>query len=159
MSRGWKPIPGLALLATVVAACGGGGGGGGNDTPSPTRTPSQQQSVCGGPITSVPKVCDLEVVDAGTRNGVRYVTERLCFSDKEGDLSLLCGAVSVNGTIIESDCDTLPDFGATVNQCIETDPIAVGTVGFVNFYAFALNITDRQDNLSNTVTTTFSCCR
>jgi hypothetical protein len=68
-------------------------------TPTPTRTPSQgptatptvdpNQSVCGGPVTSEPKVCDLRVIPPRIRRGARF---RLSFgvSDLESNIETIC---------------------------------------------------------------------
>ncbi len=178
MRRGRALALVAACLAIAVSSCGGGGDGGGNgtggnQTPQPTAPPGSTPtprsptprptvggtSVCGGSITSAPKVCNLEPHDAGVSGGVRYLTFSFCLSDLEGDITQLCTGVSVNGSSPAITCGPIAPGSATVNACTTTGAIAIGPVGIVRQYTFAFNVGDSAGHISNNASTSFTCCQ
>lgn len=146
-------VPCLLLLAS----CGGGGGSDGSDPTDPSNPPTGVTSVCGGAVTSVPKICDLEARDAGVVGGVRYLRFRYCVSDREGDIDSVCVAVGVNG-VVDSECATGQPRGSLINECRETEAIAIGPRGIVSLWTVAMNVGDRQGNVSDVASTQFTCC-
>jgi hypothetical protein len=64
--------------------------------PTPTRTPSGAQSVCGGPITSAPKLCNLRISPPRVRRGGN-ITISFGLSDLEGDLNTICAGIGPDG--------------------------------------------------------------
>jgi len=147
----------VVLTTAVVLTWAGCGGGGGSDSSGPPMS-GGRGSVCGGLVSSVPKLCNLEPRDAGVIDGIRYMSFRYCVSDAEGDIDTVCVAVSVGG-VVDSDCATAPPRGSRINQCLETDPIAIAPTGVVAVWTVAFNVADQQGNISNVVSTDFSCCR
>jgi len=158
------------VLALLCAACGGGGGdgdgggsggggggngGGGQNTP----TPGASTSVCGGAITSTPKLCALTPHDAGVVGNTRYLSFSFCMSDLEGDVDKLCVGVAIGGGTPALRCSYLSPGSSTVNGCAQTDPIAVGTRGVIATWKLAMDVGDTAGHVSNVVSTTFSCCQ
>lgn len=138
--------------------------------PSPTRTlvpatatPSPfEESVCGGAVASIPRLCALDVRPVYTIGSTVYGVLRVCLSDLEGDLEGFCLGLSINGEPPEVLCDFFdPPFpaGQTLNTCLETDPFALGFRGVNATWVIGLNVVDRMGQTSNTVVTTFFCCR
>lgn len=81
------------------------------------------ESVCGGPITSDPKLCDLTITPRIT---TAFGTIRITFavSDLEGDLIEICGALALQRDgQPELDCDPLPPAMETVNEVLAIPPI------------------------------------
>jgi hypothetical protein len=130
-------------------------------TATPTRTPTPQeiQSVCGGRVTSKPKVCNVVKHDAGVVGNVQYVTFGYCLSDLEGDLSVGCAGFAAAGAVLYLDCTLLPSVGGTVNECLESDPIAIGPRGFVTLWTFGISVGDHAGNISEAAETSFLCCQ
>lgn len=91
-----------------------------------------------------------------------YGVLRVCLSDLEGDLEGFCLGLPMNGEPPEVLCDFFdPPFpaGQTLNTCLETDPFALGFRGVNATWVIGLNVVDRMGQTSNTVVTTFFCCR
>lgn len=130
-------------------------------TPSPPPTPTRvlPQSVCGGAITSVPKVCSLTSHDAGVFGNERYLNFSFCYSDLEGDINEICVGAAVDGSSSEIDCAYVPPSYVTANTCTDTGPIAVGPIGEVHLFLVALALGDTAGNVSNVASTTFTCCQ
>lgn len=177
----------VQIFATTMAlgACGSGGGSDSNavratptrganaptrtataasaSTRTPTRraaTPTPNRaSVCGGNLSSSPRVCNLTAYDAGSRGGVHYATFSYCVADLEGDIDRLCVGVSAGGSTPQVDCSSFAPGRSTINDCFETDPVAIAPNGFFTTWIIGFNVGDAQGHLSNTVTTAFNCCR
>ena len=64
--------------------------------PTPTNTPAGEQSVCGGPITTVPQVCDLTITPARVRRGGN-ITLSFGIVDREGDIDTVCAGIGPAG--------------------------------------------------------------
>jgi len=150
MRRFVSALGGATLF--LVVGCGGGddGGSGGPNPPS-------NQSVCGGAVTSTPKICDLEAIDEGVVGGVQYASFRYCVSDAEGDLDSVCAGVSFNG-VVDTDCAALAPSGRQINECRQTEAIAIAPVGVVGVWTVAFDVADRAGNVSNVASTQFTCC-
>jgi hypothetical protein len=156
----------LAVAGTVIVlsgpgpvGCGGGGGGSkssGGPAPNPTQPAS---SVCGGSVTSTPKLCSLTVRRAGNVGSTGYVTVGFCMSDLEGDVDKLCVGVAFAGGTPQIQCDFITPAGSRINGCVETDPIPVGPRGLIANWTLGFNVGDRAGHVSNTVVTNFSCCQ
>lgn len=98
-------------------------------------------------VTSVPKVCGLEVIPSVVRQ-YGFVRFRYCLSDLEGDVNLLCLGLGTPGSTPAIDCEALSPPWSTINRCVETDPIQVTLP--VGYWALAMNFSDSAANLSNT---------
>lgn len=91
-------------------------------TRSPTPTPVGTPSVCGGFVTSVPTVCNVQVVaeDDGrvgqVRLGRRYRI-RYCLADLEGDLVRMCIGIRTSPSPPVPDCTPLLPLGRSINSC------------------------------------------
>lgn len=94
--------------------------------PSPTRTlvpatatPSPfEESVCGGAVASIPRLCALDVRPVYTIGSTVYGVLRVCLSDLEGDLEGFCLGLSMNGEPPEVLCDFFdPPFPAGQTLC------------------------------------------
>lgn len=153
MTRRHGKVAAAVCVLVLFGAIGCGGGGGDDDSGGPNT----DSSVCGGSVTSVPKVCSLEARDAGVSGGVRYLTFRYCLSDREGDIDSVCAGVAVNG-VVDTECALVSPPGTLINECQETDPIAIGPTGVVNVWTVAIDVGDRAGNVSNVASTQFSCC-
>lgn len=120
-------------------------------TASPTAT-TNMVSVCGGTITSAPKLCSVEVVP----NPVPlfgFFRVRYCLSDSEGDLRQACIAVRTSPQEPLPVCAAVSVAGGRVNGCFETNQQAstqpAGSYGLILFFD------DRGGNRSNIVETGF----
>lgn len=113
------------------------------------------QSVCGGPITSAPQLCDLTVTPRIT---TAFGTIRISFalSDLEGDLAQICGALALaRDPQPELACDPLPAANETVNAVLQLDPIQL--MGARNgSYVLYLQVRDAQGRRSAVVSATFT---
>jgi hypothetical protein len=121
-------------------------------TATGTTTPATL-SVCGGTITSVPKLCNVEVVpNPVPLFGVYRV--RYCLSDNEGDLRQACIGIRTGPQPPIPTCEPLTTGGGRINGCFEstqrpsTEP--VGSYGFIIFFD------DFSGNRSNTVEAPFT---
>lgn len=114
-----------------------------------------QESVCGGPITSAPQLCDLTITPRIT---TAFGTIRISFalSDLEGDLSQICGALALaRDPQPELACDPLPAANETVNAVLQLDPIQL--MGARNgSYVLYLQVRDAQGRRSAVVSATFT---
>jgi hypothetical protein len=120
-------------------------------TPSPTATTAT--SICGGPITSAPKLCSVEVVP----NPVPLFREyrvRFCLSDREGDLSQRCQGIRTSPMDPILTCQPLAGTGQTINGCFELGPLT--STEPAGNYAFVLRIDDRLNNRAGPVEAPFS---
>lgn len=105
---------GAAVLVIVCSAagsgCGGGGGGSGSE-PAEEGIPS----VCGGVVTSSPKVCNPSVVQDAS--GALHL--RFGLSDLEGDIDQYCYGLGPLGST--PDCTHwffIASFGKTINAFV-----------------------------------------
>lgn len=165
------------ILAIALVGCGGGGGGGGggNDnepepgatstpvpqrtttpniqpTPNPTPTSVVNASVCGGAITSTPKLCNLAANPSSTTTFGSFTLE-VSMSDLEGDIDKLCvgiGLASLPFPVVS--CRFVTPSGRTINTTIETDAIRAPTRS--GTYIIALSVGDSAGNTSGGVSTT-----
>jgi hypothetical protein len=114
-----------------------------------------QASVCGGPITSDPKLCDLTITPRIT---TAFGTLRISFalSDLEGDLIEICGALALQRDgQPELACDPLPPADETVNEVLELPPIAL--MGARNgTYVLYLQLRDARGVRTPVVSATFT---
>lgn len=161
----------VVLSGAVEIGCGGVGSGGGSQpnpsaptdtvTPAPTDTvtpvPLSNQSVCGGPVTSVPKICNATVSPhGGTAQDPITVTYQM--SDLENDVDQVCVMVEVLGAPLGSTCQSFSTVGSSINGTFETDPIHVGTNGVITGYMLQLVAHDVMGNQSNVAQISFQCC-
>lgn len=113
------------------------------------------ESVCGGPITSAPTLCDLTVTPRIT---TAFGTLRISFalSDLEGDLTQICGALALSRDPQPAlACDPLPPRAETVNAVLELDPIQL--MGARNgTYVLYLQVRDARGGRSAVVSATFT---
>jgi hypothetical protein len=113
-------------------------------------------SVCGGPITSAPKLCDLRVEPARVEAG-RTITVSFGLSDLEGDITTVClGLGRVGGTGMEQ-CNPIDPVGQTLNLIAELPGIPVNLAP--GDYELAVLVVDATDARSNIVTTRFTVIR
>ena len=150
-ARGVRAVVGGAILVVAMTAgCGGGGGGddGGDGEGTGTLT-----SICGGPVTSAPRLCSLTVSPS---NVSRFgsITLRYGVSDLEGDIDLICvGFTAVGGTPV-IDCSAGAPRGRLINEFLTTSPIAIGGLP-AGTYIIGFNVGDQGGHTSNTVTAQF----
>jgi len=116
------------------------------------------ESVCGGPITSAPKLCDLmlspRVVSA---SGTLTIT--LSLSDREGDFAQICAAIAPQSAQPpELSCNPLSAQGATVNQVLQLAPIQLNGAAS-GAYVLYLQLVDATGQRSAVVSATFSVGR
>lgn len=147
-------VLGAALLA---AGCGGGGGGG-----APAAAPQAAQSVCGGEVTSTPKLCQLAV----SPNPVQQtgsITITLGVSDLEGDIDTLCVGIAVVGAdpVAAIVCAAVAPAGTMINEVGTTDPIPLvdgtGTPLLApGDYQLAVVVGDAAGHTSEVASTTFT---
>jgi len=121
--------------------------------PTPTRTPSGAQSVCGGPITSAPKLCNLRISPPRVRRGGN-ITISFGLSDLEGDLNTICAGIGPDGAGTPAlDCTTADPGSMTVNAEGDVGPIQVNLP--IGRYIFALQIRDQAGHASAVLTVQF----
>lgn len=119
--------------------------------PTPTNTPSGEQSVCGGPFTTVPQVCNLTIMPTRVRRGGN-ITLSFGLVDREGDIDTVCAGIGPAGSIPSMECRSLEPPGTTINIS-GSDSVQVGLP--VGRYVFALQFRDRAGNRSQIVTAEF----
>lgn len=120
-------------------------------TASPTRTPPS--SVCGGPITSVPEICDVSVIP----NPVPLFGSfrvRFCLSDLEGDIVQACFGIRTSSQPPLPVCEPVTGGGALVNGCFESNTRS--STEPAGSYTLLLLFDDRGGNRSNTVEAGFT---
>jgi hypothetical protein len=122
-------------------------------TRTPTATPPRITSVCGGFVTSVPRLCGLEVRPnrVSPSGSVRF---RLGISDLEGDFLFFCLGIALFPFDPDVQCEVVAPGQSLVNEFRETDPIPIGGAPR-GTYGVAINVTDLAGNRSNTVSATF----
>ena len=136
---------GRAEVAELVGAVGhllNGCGGG-------------DESVCGGPLTSAPKLCDLTITPKRT---TAFGTLRISFaiSDLEGDLTEICGALArQSDPQPELQCDPLEIDPEPINDVIELPPIQLMGAANGN-YVFYLQLRDARGARTAVVSATFT---
>jgi len=92
-------------------------------TPTHTATPSTVTSVCGGTVTSAPKLCDVEVIPDPVRFQ-DFFHLRYCLSDREGDIVSACLVIQpVTAPPILPTCRSLQPGFDLINDCFEGGPI------------------------------------
>jgi hypothetical protein len=119
-------------------------------TPTATRN---TVSVCGGPITSAPKLCSVEVVPNPVPLFGAFLA-RFCISDLEGNLTQLCIGIRTSPQPPLPVCEPVSFGIGTVNGCFDTAPTQstqpAGSYGLLMFFD------DRSGNRSNVVEAQFS---
>lgn len=122
-------------------------------TPTPTNTPSGEQSVCGGPISSVPTICNLTINPARVRRGAN-ITISFGIVDREGDIDTVCAGIGPadRGTPA-MECMTIQPQGTLINIAGDLGPFPVGLP--IGRYLFALQFRDRAGNVSQILTAPF----
>lgn len=128
------------LVAAVGSALNGCGGGEG--------------SVCGGPVTSAPKLCDLTITPKRT---TAFGTIRISFaiSDLEGDLTQICGALAEKSEGQPTlDCDPIDAEPEPVNAILELPAITL--MGAANgTYVLYLQLRDSRGRATAVVSAEF----
>jgi hypothetical protein len=120
-------------------------------TVSPTVTPNTL-SVCGGVLSSTPKLCNVEVVP----NPVPLFGSfrvRYCISDIEGDLRQACTAIRTSPEEPLPVCELVTVIGGTINGCFNSNQ-QLSTLPAGN-YGLIVSFDDRAGNRSNIVETGF----
>jgi hypothetical protein len=112
-------------------------------------------SVCGGPITSAPKLCELTITPSRT---TAFGTLNISFalSDLEGDLVEICGALAARSAPQPTlSCDDLPSENGTVNTVLQFPPIKLN--GAANgTYVLYLQVRDASGARSAVISATFT---
>ncbi len=122
-------------------------------TPRPTSTPRSVSSVCGGSVTSVPKLCNLSV-RPNPVSSFGSIRIRFGISDLEGDIDLLCLGIAFPPLEPMVDCDFITPQGSLINEVLETDPLPLGGLS-PGTYLIGINVSDSRGNDSNVVTASF----
>ena len=124
----------VAICITVGAGCGGGGGGS-----APDATEAGIPSVCGGVVTSSPKICSPSLV----RDPSGSLAVRFGLSDLEGDLTQFCYGVGPPGS--DPPCNNFllgAPLGEMVNNFVTLElPFTEGLTSGTTT-AFSLEATD-----------------
>lgn len=124
-------------------------------TLTPTLTPTATTnplSVCGGLITSAPKLCSVEVFPNPVQLFGSYRV-RYCLSDSEGDLFQACTAIRTSPQEPLPVCEMLTVGGGRINGCFESN-LQPSTLP-AGMYGLILSFFDRSGNRSNVVETGF----
>jgi hypothetical protein len=125
--------------------------------PTPTPTRMGMESVCGGAITTAPKLCDLRIMPARVRQGGN-ITISFGVSDLEGDLDTICAGIGSAGAGTPAlQCMSAEPAGMTINAAGDVGPIMVGLP--LGRYVFALQLRDRAGNSSPVLTVEFEVIR
>jgi hypothetical protein len=121
-------------------------------TVSPTAT-TNTTSICGGSITSTPKLCSVEVVPNPVplfgSFGVRF-----CVSDFEGDLAQRCIGIRTSPQAPLPTCVPVSTGGGTINNCFQSD--AINSTQPAGSYGLLMYFDDRGGNRSNIVEVGFN---
>ena len=122
-----------------------------NVTATPTATPGNE-SVCGGPVTSVPKLCDLSVQPNPVAPG-GSVTINFSGSDLEGDVNALCTSLVPKGQPPNLKCNAVQPTNAKINQSFTIGPLQLPNDTPVGDYTLVLEVRDKAGHQSNSVST------
>jgi hypothetical protein len=118
---------------------------------TPTATPGNE-SVCGGPVTSVPKLCDLSVQPNPVAPG-GSVTIKFSGSDLEGDVNALCTSLVPKGQPPNLKCNAVQPTNAKINKSFTIGPLQLPNDIPVGDYTFVLEVRDAAGHRSNSVST------
>jgi hypothetical protein len=125
-----------------------------NVTPTPT-TPTGTESVCGGPVRSVPELCDLSVdpnpVAVGGSLSITFKG-----SDLEGDDNALCTSVKPKGAPPNLQCQPIQPTNAEVNQSFTIGPLPIPNGTPPGVYTLVLEVHDKAGHRSNSVAVDFT---
>lgn len=128
----------IAAVGHALDGCGGEG-----------------ESVCGGPITSAPKLCELSITPRRTTS---FGTLNISFalSDLEGDLVEICGALALQSAPQPTlNCDSLQPENRTLNEVLQSPPIKLS--GAANgTYVLYLQLRDARGARSPLVSASFT---
>lgn len=122
-------------------------------SPAPPTPTATRGSVCGGAITSVPKLCDLEIDPATVTRG-DPVTLHLCVSDLEGDIDKYCVGVAATGLAPVGRCYPRTPERRTINSCVDSDPLPTDNL-VAGTYVVALQYGDEAGHLTTLATSVF----
>ncbi len=121
-------------------------------TRTPTRTVTPAVSVCGGAITSAPKLCDVEVVPNPVPLFGLYRLD-YCLSDREGDVSQACYGVRTGPDPPLETCEAVVSTARPLNGCFASG--AIRSTNPAGNYSIILYFRDRAGNRSNVVEAAF----
>lgn len=113
-------------------------------------------SVCGGPITSTPKLCNLHIEPSRVESG-RTATISFGLSDLEGDIKTVCLGLGLVGGSGMQQCNPIDPFGMTVNLIVELPGIAINLQP--GEYEMAVLVIDATEARSEIVTARFTVFR
>jgi len=131
------------LLAAIAAAA--------SDCAPPTPTPPI--SVCGGLVSSVPVLCDFEIVpNPVAASGASQLAFGV--ADLEGDIDTICLGIAPRGVEPGLFCGSVPPAGVIIN--VMTQLPAVPNTLPVGDYTAALEVGDQAGHVSNRVSTDFA---
>lgn len=114
------------------------------------------ESVCGGPITSAPKLCALRIEPSRVQSG-GTITVSFGLSDLEGDVDTICLAIGLVGGTPMGQCDMIDPVGQVINLNVELPGIHVNAAP--GDYAIALQVRDHAGAQSDIVGATFTVIR
>lgn len=125
-------------------------------TPTRTRTPTPRiiQSVCGGPVTSVPRLCNLTVSPPSV-SPFGSITVRFGLSDLEGDVNLVCIGVALVPFAPVVDCEFFVPRGTLINEFLTLAPVPLGGVP-QGTYVLSFAVGDSAGHVSNAVSASFT---
>lgn len=119
-------------------------------TPTPTFTPAV--SVCGGAITSTPKLCDVEVVPNPVPLFGLYRLD-YCLSDREGDVNMACYGIRTGPDPPIETCEAVVSTARPLNGCFASG--AIRSTNPAGNYSLILYFKDRAGNRSNVMDVAF----
>ena len=154
----------IAAVNTALNGCTGG-------APTPTATATSiptatvtatpttatgNESVCGGPVTSVPKLCNLTIMPNPVRPG-GDATITLSGSDLEGDDNSLCNSIVPKGAPPNLQCSGISPPNMRFNQSFSIGPVQIVPPGTpAGEYTLTIQVRDAAGHQSNSVSTDFS---
>lgn len=121
-------------------------------TPTMTPTPLGIESVCGGFVSAVPKLCNVEVWPTPIRLGGTYAV-RYCLSDLDGDVNQFCLGIQTSPEPPILNCRPFTPPGTMVNTCSESSPILFTNP--VGSYVAHVQFRDRTGHRSGVETVPF----
>jgi hypothetical protein len=124
-------------------------------TAAPTATPTvdADQSVCGGPVTSEPKVCNLRVIPPRVRRGARF---SLSFgvSDLESNIEMLCFGFGPESAAPQFNCVPAGAEPAPLNRVFEFEfPEPIPNNAPLGRFTAAVRVIDASGTQRETTTT------
>ncbi|MGH3428785.1 MAG: hypothetical protein ACRD3Q_11100 [Terriglobales bacterium] len=123
------------------------------NTRAATATPTVAISVCGGPVSSLPVVCNLTVIpNPVSRSGT--IAFQFGVSDLDGDINLVCIQLTYPPLEPQTTCTQIVPSNRLINAIETSTPVAASVLQFGTYQA-AVQAFDAAGRQSNVITATF----